>query len=95
MSLRTQPLTNYSHPVVSITASTREELQQGISRYPGWYVLHGEQFTNKLFNIVLEDELECWRCGCENAKFVKPSHPDGGGNICHNCWKGIYERETA
>ena len=37
-------------------------------------------------------ELECWRCGKEDKAFKKPAHPDGGGTICHKCWKGIYEK---
>lgn len=41
------------------------------------------------------DDLECWRCSAEGKNFALPSHPDGGGTICHECWKGIYESRQA
>lgn len=36
-------------------------------------------------------DIECFRCGAENEGFTLPSHPDGGGDICHVCWKRIYD----
>ena len=40
-------------------------------------------------------DLECWRCGAENKTFALPSHPDGGGTICHECHTRIYGPPTA
>lgn len=34
-------------------------------------------------------ELECWRCGAEGGLFKLPSHPDGGGTICDECYQHL------
>ena len=40
------------------------------------------------------DPLECWRCGGEGEGFDPPSHPDGGGTICHTCWERMFGTAT-
>lgn len=39
---------------------------------------------------VFVRDLECWRCGKEKNQFKLPSHPDGGGSICHECWTRMF-----
>lgn len=40
------------------------------------------------------DGLECWRCGAEGRAVTLPTHPDGGGRICHVCWQRMFDETS-
>ena len=106
MMTHTQPMRNFDCYTVRIRTSTLEETQRTIAQYADCTIKRPTETYLSYFETMIEnkqldtfgapkiEELECWRCGSENAAFVKPAHPDGGGDICHTCWDRMFgERE--